>query len=233
MENVNSENKVVEGEIIMENVNSENKVVEYEIITTKKYRQVVKVQFDEKYSDRLDDNKITPRDIDFGLGEEIEGDETRTYTTKIVNEPPEKFITYTNLGNGKPQRDLGWGNFVPSKTKSVLVFLSFSGRGNNNKNKVVYLSCSMDLVEQLWESSNLKELSSFIVSYEYLISRWNWKGEPDADDGLDFLTRIHNKRTGKDTDIWIYEVQEYIEFGNWVVSHPHFFKEEYGGRKEL
>ena len=36
------------------NVNEENKVVEYEIITTKKYRQVVKVQFDEKYSDELD-----------------------------------------------------------------------------------------------------------------------------------------------------------------------------------
>ena len=47
--------------------NSENKVVEYEIITTKKYRQVVKVQFDEKYSDKLDETKITPRDIDFGM----------------------------------------------------------------------------------------------------------------------------------------------------------------------
>ena len=50
----------------MENVNSENKVVEYEIITTKKYRQVVKVQFDEKYSDKLDETKITPSDIFFG-----------------------------------------------------------------------------------------------------------------------------------------------------------------------
>ena len=47
----------------MINVNSENKVVEYEIITTKKYRQVVKVQFDEKYSDKLDETKITPSDI--------------------------------------------------------------------------------------------------------------------------------------------------------------------------
>ena len=59
----------------METVNEENKVVEYEIITTKKYRQVVKVQFDEKYSDELDETKITPSDINFGLGEEID-DET-------------------------------------------------------------------------------------------------------------------------------------------------------------
>ena len=180
----------------------------------------------------MDETKITPRDIDFGLGEEIEGDETKTFSTKIVNEPPEKFITYNRICN-KPEPTLGWGNFVPSKTKSCLVFVSTSGRGNNNKNKVVYLSCSMDLVEQLWKSSNLKELSSFIVSYEYLISRWNWKGEPDADDGLDFLTRIHKKRTGQDTKIWIYEVQEYIEFGNWVVQRPWIYKEEYGGRKEL
>ena len=61
----------------------ENKVVEYEIISTKKFRQVVKVQFDEKYSDKLDETKITPRDIDFGLGEEIDGDVS--FTTKIVN----------------------------------------------------------------------------------------------------------------------------------------------------
>ena len=42
----------------MENVYEENKVVEYQIITTKKYRQVVKVQFDEEYSNRLDETKI-------------------------------------------------------------------------------------------------------------------------------------------------------------------------------
>ena len=108
----------------MENVNEENKVVEYEIITTKKYRQVVKVQFDEKYSDELDETKITPSDIDFGLGKEIEGDETKTFSTKIVNEPPEKFMTYTRFSE-KNEPNLDWGNFVPNKeTKSVMYFIT-------------------------------------------------------------------------------------------------------------
>ena len=85
----------------MENVNVENKVVEYEIITTKKYRQVVKVQFDEKYSNELDETKITPSDIDFGLGNEIDGETTHTFSTKIVNEPPDRFMTYVNQYNKK------------------------------------------------------------------------------------------------------------------------------------
>ena len=75
----------------MENVNSENKVVEYEIITTKKYRQVVKVQFDEEYSNRLDETKITPSDIDFGLGEVLI-DEV-SFSNKIVDETPDRFLT--------------------------------------------------------------------------------------------------------------------------------------------
>ena len=82
----------------MDNLSKENKVVEYEIITTKKFRQVVKVQFDEKYSDKLDETKITPSDIDFGLGEVMGDETTQTFSTKIVNEPPEKFMTYTYTG---------------------------------------------------------------------------------------------------------------------------------------
>ena len=139
----------------MDNRNCENKVVEYEIITTKKYRQVVKVQFDEKYSEELDETKITPSDVDFGEGEEVEDDKTTTFSTKIVNEPPDRFMTYVKQYN---QTRLGWGNFVPNKTKvnSVLVSIHHSNRGNNNKNKVVFLSCSTDLVEQLWKSSKIK-----------------------------------------------------------------------------
>jgi hypothetical protein len=221
----------------MINVNSENKVVEYEIITTKKYRQVVKVQFDEKYSDKLDETKITPSDIFFGEGKEVEGDKTETFSTKIVNEPPNRFMTYVYQYN---RTKLGWGNFVPNKTKvnSVFVFIHHSNRGNNNKNKVVFLSCSTDLVEQLWKSSNLEELSSYIVSYEYLgydgFSGWycDWNDkEEKVDNGLDILTLIHKKRNGKDTDIHMYEVQDYIEVGDKVSQPYHYHNEDGGGKK--
>jgi hypothetical protein len=204
----------------MDNLSKENKVVEYEIITTKKFRQVVKVQFDEKYSDKLDETKITPSDIGFGEGEEVEGDETKTFSTKIVNEPPEKFITYTTYQSSK-DKELGWGNLVPtktkSKTKSVLVFTSTSHRGNNNANKVVYLTCSMDVVEKLWESSNLKELSSYIVSYDYLQVRIGGD-EEKVDNGLQFLKLIHKKREGKDAFLWVYNLQDFIEYGSRVAQ---------------
>ena len=104
----------------MENVNSENKVVEYEIITTKKYRQVVKVQFDEKYSDELDEIKITPSDIDFELGEEMEGEVS--FSTKIVNETPDMFMTLSY----SDKSPLCLSKVVPNGTKSVLHFLSNS-----------------------------------------------------------------------------------------------------------
>jgi len=217
----------------MEQVKVENKVVEYEIITTKKFRQVVKVQFDEKYSDELDETKITPSDIVFDEGEEIKGDETITFSTKIVNEPPDRFMTYVNQYN---KTMLGWGNFVPNKTKvnSVLVFVSHSNRGNNNKDKVVFLHCSTDLVEQLWKSSNLEELSSYIVSFDYL-KRDSWFGrdtEEEVDNGLDILTLIHKKRNGQDTDVHLYEVQNYIEVGE-MVYRPHMYRNQDGGGKEL
>ena len=158
----------------MENVNSENKVVEYEIITTKKYRQVVKVQFDEKYSDELDETKITPNDIDFGLGEEMDGEETKTFSTKIVNEPLETGFRSPTTKNGlitfdgETKKKVRWGNFVPKETKSVLVYKSEYRYGKNNGDKIIYLNCPNDLVEQLWRSSNLKDLSSYIINYEYL-----------------------------------------------------------------
>jgi len=224
----------------MEKVKVENKVVEYEIITTKKFRQVVKVQFDEKYSDELNETKITPSDIGFGLGEEIEGDETKTFSTKIVNEPPDEFITYTYIGEtdtiGKnlhyqgtnrvmdeTKKILGWGNFVPTKTKSVLLFKSYSNCGNNNGNKIIYLTCSMNLVEQLWRSSKLKELSSYIIKYGYDRDADYLYDEYEVDNGLDFLTLIHKKRNGYDVKIWTYEVQKYIEFGKMVFERPFLF----------
>jgi hypothetical protein len=158
----------------MENVNSKNKVVEYEIITTKKFRQVVKVQFDEKYSDELDETKITPSEIDFELGEEMSDETTHTFSNKIVNEPLETGFRSPTTKNGlitfdgETKKKVSWGNFVPKETKSVLVYKSEYSYGKNNGDKIIYLNCSNDLVEQLWRSSNFKDLSSYIISYEYL-----------------------------------------------------------------
>ena len=151
----------------MENVNSENKVVEYEIITTKKYRQVVKVQFDERYSNRLDETKITPSDLDFELGDEIDGERTHTFSTKIVNEPLETGFRSPTTKNGlitfdgDNEKRVRWGNFVPKETKSVLVYKSHYHYGKNNGDKIIYLNCPIDVVEQLWRSSNFKDLSSY------------------------------------------------------------------------
>ena len=138
----------------METVNEENKVVEYEIITTKKYRQVVKVQFDERHSDELDETKITPGDIVFGLGEEIKGEVS--FSTKMVNEPPERFITF----NGNTKRSLCWGRIVPNETKSVLYHTRTLVSGKELTSIIIYLNCPLDLVEQLWNGYKIKELSS-------------------------------------------------------------------------
>jgi len=201
----------------MDNRNCENKVVEYEIITTKKYRQVVKVQFDEKYSEELDETKITPSDVDFGEGEEVEDDKTTTFSTKIVNESPDRLITYLNQNN---EKKLGWGNYVPdkNKVKSVLVYVSHTRRGKNNTDKVVFLSCSTDRVEELWKRSNLKDLNSYIVTYDYLQHKFRFD-EDEVENGYDFLTLIHKKRNGQDTFISLYEVQDYIESG-WQCVFP-------------
>jgi len=218
--------------------NCENKVVEYEIITTKKYRQVVKVQFDEKYSEELNETKITPSDIDFGeidlfpeAGREIKDAKTTTFSTKIVNEPPDGLITYVREHNGNK---LGWGNYVPdkNKVKSVLVFVSHSNRGKNNTNKVVFLSCSTDELEELWRRPNtLPLLSSYIVSYDYLQNKL-W-GEEEVGSGYEFLTVIDKKRNGQEIIISAYEVQDYIEFGEWGVSNPNRFQFRYKGGKVI
>jgi len=233
------------GEIIMENVNSENKVVEYEIITTKKYRQVVKVQFDEKYSDELDETKITPSDLDFELGDEIKDEETHTFSTKIVNEPLETGFRSKTSNNGlitfnsDTEKVVRWGNFVPKETKSVLIYKSQYDYGKNNGDKIIYLNCPIDLVEQLWRSSNFKDLSSYIISYEYLEDMVEHTRERNYDDlkeeeiynsniglhlsddkvenGLDLLKTIYKKQNKKGVHIVVFEVQYYVGLG----SHPY------------
>jgi hypothetical protein len=154
----------------MENVNKENKVVEYEIITTKKYRQVVKVQFDEKYSDELNETKITPSDIDFELGEEIDVDES--FTTKVVDETPDKLKTLYKLMTFSNEGSISWGEVVPKGTKSVLTYNNFTWDGTNGEcfkhiPITVYLNCPYRLVEELWNSSKIKELSSYFVGYDF------------------------------------------------------------------
>ena len=233
----------------MENVNEENKVVEYEIITTKKYRQVVKVQFDEKYSDELDETKITPSDIDFGLGTELTDETTKTFSTKIVNEPLETGFRSPTTKNGlitfggDNDKKVRWGNFVPKETKSVLVYKSEYSYGKNNGDKIIYLNCPNDLVEQLWRSSNLKDLSSYIISYEYIedfigrerelredySSLFNYKLEDiknsdiglhydddKVENGLDLLKTIYKKQNKSGVDLVVLEVQSYIGLG----QHP-------------
>ena len=228
----------------MEKVNEENKVVEYEIITTKKYRQVVKVQFDEKYSDELDETKITPSDLDFELGDEIKDEETHTFSTKIVNEPLETGFRSKTSNNGlitfnsDTEKVVRWGNFVPKETKSVLVYQSQYRYGKNNGDKIIYLNCPIDLVEQLWRSSNFKDLSSYFISYEYLR---DWYIEEDlliekgldkseihngiiglhydddrVENGVDLLKTIYKKQNKKGVRIDVYEVQKYVELG----THP-------------
>ena len=229
----------------METVNSKNKVVEYEVITTKKYRQVVKVQFDEKYSDKLDETKITPSDLDFELGDEIKDEETHTFSTKIVNEPLETGFRSKTSNNGlitfnsDTEKVVRWGNFVPKETKSVLIYKSQYDYGKNNGDKIIYLNCPIDLVEQLWRSSNFKDLSSYIISYEYLedmvehkkeYNFYNLKEEEiynsniglhysddKVENGLDLLKTIYKKQNKKGVDIVVLEVQNYVGLGN----HPY------------
>ena len=102
-----------------------------------------------------------------------------------------------------------------------------------NKDNVVFLSCSTDLVEQLWKSSNLQELSSYIVSFDYLIKRdvfLRRDTEIEVDNGLDFLTLIDKKRNRENTDIYVYEVKNYIEVGEMVYQPHHYHNEDGGGK---
>ena len=202
----------------MENVNSENKVVEYEIITTKKYRQVVKVQFDEKYSDELNETKITPSDIDFELGEEIDGDVS--FTTKIVNEKPDRFLTFRNPNTLRDTPELFWGEVVPNGTKSVLKYTNNSGRGQHTTPLTIYLNCDHSLVEVLWSYSHIKELSSFIIDFFPHSSYEN---------GLDILKTIYKLRKGTCVNICVYEVsyfQRNTESIGYSYVETHFDKDK-------
>ena len=172
----------------MENVNSENKVVEYEIITTKKYRQVVKVQFDEKYSDELDETKITPSDIDFELGNEIDGEVS--VSTKIVNETPDRFLTFQHQDKDT-EKVLSWGEVVPNGTESVLTYQNKSSRGEYTDPMIIYLNCPHTLVEELWNDSKIKELSSYFVNFKVQDVTVHPKM---FDNGLDCLKKLYKKR---------------------------------------
>ena len=201
----------------MENVNSENKVVEYEIITTKKYRQVVKVQFDEKYSNELDETKITPSDLDFELGEEMYDEITHTFSTKIVNEPLETGFRSSTTKNGlitfdgETKKEVRWGNFVPKETQSVLVYKSDHNYGKNNGYKFFFLNCPTDLVEQLWRSSNFKDLSSYIITYD------DYDDDDKIENILELFNKIYQKKDKRGVSIRVYELQKYVGMGN----HPN------------
>ena len=226
----------------MENVNSENKVVEYEIITTKKYRQVVKVQFDEKYSDELDETKITPSDIDFELGEEIDVDES--FTTKVLNETPDKLKTLYKLMTFSNEGSISWGEVVPKGTKSVLTYNdhSWNGRSGRRFNHIpmtLYLNCPHTLVEELWNSSKIKELSSYIVSYDfptslglsnYDLEKLNSHLLNIFDNGLDCLKTIKKHSCGEGVYVSVYDVRFYQLTGRKDVPQhysSHWKEEEF------
>jgi hypothetical protein len=227
---------------IMELENTENKVVEYEIITTKKYRQVVKVQFDGNYPDELDETKITPSDLYFGEGKEMESEKTHTFTTKIVDEPirtplettfhsvddwsetkntENGLITFTD-GN---KEKITWGNFVPKETKSVLEYTSCYDYGNNNEDSVLYLNCDMELVKKLWKPSKLEELSSHIISFYIDYHHYVNKTGKEKPSGLDWMKIIYKKQNKKGVNVVIYEVRKYVGMG----LHP---KESFDWNRE-
>ena len=204
MENVNSKNNVVPFGI--------KKVVEYEVITTKKFRQVVKVQFDDMYSDKLNESKITPSDLDFGIGEEIDGNVS--FKTKVVRETPDKFMTFSEKDS------LSWGRVVPFGTQSVLTFGNSGSRGFTNS-VTIYLNCPLTIVEDLWSNSNIIELSTYIIDFDCITHprlSTNKDGthsfECDSrkhlfENGSDCLKTIHKKRNGNDITITVFEVGHY------------------------
>ena len=76
----------------------------------------------------------------------------------------------------------------------------------------------MDLVEKLWRSPKIKELSSYIINYEYPCDDYEYFGcgrnEEEVDNGLDFMKVIHKKRNGKRVNICVYEVGYYQSVGS-------------------
>ena len=101
------------------------------------------------------------------------------------------------------------------------------------------------MVEQLWRSSNFKDLSSYFISYEYLR---DWYIEEDlliekgldkseihngingerlvqvglyddddrVENGVDLLKTIYKKQNKRGVSVDVYEVQKYVELGD----HP-------------
>ena len=69
----------------METVNVNNKkVVQYEILTTKKYRNLVNVEYDEKYSEYFDEKVVHSEKLDLGIGDEITEECSQSVSSKIV-----------------------------------------------------------------------------------------------------------------------------------------------------
>jgi len=198
----------------MENVNKENKVVEYEIITTKKYRQIVKVQFDEKYSNDLNETKITPEV--FGLGSLVD-EKTHSVSNGVVNQQPDRFI-YSIKGDTS-KISYGLGRVIPNETMSVLTFSSEFDFGKYNRTKLIYLKCPLDEVERLWNSSKIKELGSYIVGFKYTeLGLGCGLKKPDEelfDNGFDILKIIHNKRKGNGVKVIVLDGYDYRRDGKY------------------
>lgn len=144
----------------------------------------------------MDETKITPNDIDFELGEEIKG--KVSFSTKMVNEPPERFITF----NGNTKRSLCWGRIVPNETSSVLNHTRTLVSGKELTSIIIYLNVPLDFVEYLWNSSKIKELSSYVISFDYFGERYLYD---DDETSYDILKIVYEKSKSVLSQITVFD----------------------------
>ena len=193
----------------MENVNVNNKkVVQYEILTTKKYRNLVNVEYDEKYSEYFDEKVVHSEKLDLGIGDEITEECSQSVSSKIVNEPPDKFLTFRQKtiyenedGVEIPtkQLSLSWGKILPERTLSVFHFNPSPYNYSDDTERIIYLDCSMEMVKELWDKGDMRTLGSHIIETEYKTKEKEREG----------LNRSYKRRKGSGVFINVYEVETY------------------------
>ena len=194
----------------MENVNVNNKkVVQYEILTTKKYRNLVNVEYDEKYSEYFDEKVVHSEKLELGIGDEITEECSQSVSSKIVNEPPDKFLTisrqktiYENEDGVEiptKQLSLSWGKILPERTLSVFHFIKPQYNYTDDTERIIYLDCSMEMVKELWDKGDMRTLGSHIIETEYMTKEKE----------RERLNRSYKRRKGSGVFINVYEVETY------------------------
>ena len=193
----------------MEHVNVNNKkVVQYEILTTKKYRNLVNVEYDEKYSEYFDEKVVHSEKLELGIGDEITEECSQSVSSKIVNEPPDKFLTIRQKtinenedGVEIPTKHLwlSWGKILPERTLSVFHFNPTQYSYTDDTEMIIYLDCSMEMVKELWDKGDMRTLGSHIIETKYKTKEKEREG----------LNRSYKRRKGSGVFINVYEVETY------------------------